>query len=186
MTENAPGTAVAVASKGPARGYSWPPFEPGNIAHLKHGAFSSRAVGERAGLVLQELAAQRPDLVADENALSLALLARATAREELAHEGLEAASAAGRDVSPRLLEAATAAARVARELADSLGIGPLAAAQLRQTRSSAALNVASLAQQAPLVLAAIQRALSVCGLAERAQDVVAALDAALMEVTEDD
>lgn len=28
----------------PARGYSWPPFEPGNTVALKHGATSSRKV----------------------------------------------------------------------------------------------------------------------------------------------
>ena len=29
-------------SRGPSRGYRWPPFEPGNAAALKHGADSER------------------------------------------------------------------------------------------------------------------------------------------------
>jgi hypothetical protein len=188
-----------------------PPFEPGNELavkpgndlSLKHGAYSARVVGARAEVVRAELLALVPGLADDpESASPLALYCRAVAREELAHEAIEAGSLSPRvleiirkqfpqmiqpgNVSPRLLEAATAAARAASELGAQLGIGPRASAELRQIRSQAALNVASLAQQAPLVLAAIQRALTVCGLAERAQDVVAALDRALMEVTEDD
>ena len=171
MTETpAPGTDVQPAGDRPARGYSWPPFEGGNLAHLRHGAFSSRVVGQRAGLVLQEILAQRPGLADDpESASPLALYCRAVAREELAHEAIEAGSISPRlleivrqrmpeaiqpgNVSPRLLEAASAAARVAAELGAQLGIGPRAAAELRQIRSQAALNVAALAQQAPLVLA---------------------------------
>ncbi len=181
----------------------YPDFEPGNQLSLKHGAYSPRVVGERAELVRAELLRLVPGLADDpESASPLALYCRAVAREELAHEAIEAGSINPRlleivrrqipqaiqpgNVSPRLLEAASAAARVAAELGAQLGIGPRAAAELRQIRSQAALNVAALAQQAPLVLAAIQRALNACGLAERALDVVAALDRALMEVTEDD
>lgn len=34
--------------KGPARGYSWPPFAPGHTMSVVHGAFSERAVAPRA------------------------------------------------------------------------------------------------------------------------------------------
>lgn len=37
----------------PARPYSWPPFEPGNAAHLTHGARSARLVGERAAELVE-------------------------------------------------------------------------------------------------------------------------------------
>jgi hypothetical protein len=103
----------------------------------------------------------------------------------LAHEGLELSFAAGKPVSPRLLEAASSAARVAKELGDGLGVGPRAQAELSQIRTETALSLSLLAQQAPAVLAAIQRALAVCGLAERGDEVIAALDAALVEVAED-
>jgi hypothetical protein len=41
---------------GPARGYTWPPFEPGNVAAIRHGAFSERRIAPladraRAGLL---------------------------------------------------------------------------------------------------------------------------------------
>jgi hypothetical protein len=37
-----PPATTAPASASPARGYSWPPFQPGHTASLKHGAESSR------------------------------------------------------------------------------------------------------------------------------------------------
>lgn len=37
-------TAVERPSAGPARGYSWPPFEPGHERSLQHGAYSPRKV----------------------------------------------------------------------------------------------------------------------------------------------
>jgi hypothetical protein len=202
MTETPSTDVQPAAGKRPARGYSWPPFEPGHELSLRHGTYSPRVVGARAELVRAELLDLVPGLADDpESASPLALYCRAVAREELAHEAIEAGSLSPHvleiirkqfpqmlqpgNVSPRLLEAATAAARVASELGAQLGIGPRAAAELRQIRSQAALNVAQLAQQAPLVLAAIRQALTLCGLAERAQDVVAALDQALQEVTDD-
>ena len=87
-------------------------------------------------------------------------------REELSHEGIERMAANG-PISTRLLEAASAAARVARELGDALGVGPRAAAELHQIRAETALSMAVLAREAPAVLAAIQRALAACGLEER-------------------
>lgn len=172
--------------KGPASDYSWAPFEVGNLANLRHGARSPRKVGERAELVRADLLQSRPDLADDpESALPVALFCRAVAREELAHEGLERAGVNSLPISPRLLEAASAAARVARELGDGLGIGPRASAELRQIQTETALSLSLLAQQAPAVLAAINRALAACGLAERGDEVIAALDAALVEVAED-
>jgi hypothetical protein len=179
-----------------------PPFEPGHELALKHGAYSPRKVGERAEIVRDELLDLIPGLGDDpESASPLALYARAVAREELAHEAIEAGSLSPHvleiirkqfpamlqpgNVSPRLLEAATAAARVASELGAQLGIGPLAGAQLRQVRSQAALNVAALLQQAPAVMAAIERALRATGLEEHSERFTAALDAALVEVMQD-
>jgi hypothetical protein len=177
------GSALTCRPGHPAR---HEPFEPGHLLALKHGAYSPRLVGERAELVRSDLLAALPGLTEDpESTLPVALYCRAVAREELAHEGLEAAVASGKPISPRLLEAASAAARVARELGDGLGVGPRASAELSQIRAETALSLAQLAQQAPAVLAALNRALAVCGLAERAQEVVAALGAALTEVSED-
>jgi hypothetical protein len=44
---------------GPRRGYSWPPFEPGNLAALKHGARSPRIlapIAEQLGAGLAQVA----------------------------------------------------------------------------------------------------------------------------------
>lgn len=49
----------AKVGKGPARGYSWPPFEKGNKAALAHGAWSPRSirpVAERLAAELVEVA----------------------------------------------------------------------------------------------------------------------------------
>ena len=44
----------------PARGYTWPPFEPGNEAALKHGARSERRWRPIADRLAAELLAERP------------------------------------------------------------------------------------------------------------------------------
>ena len=182
MSETPGDLVLAEHGNRPARGYSWAPFEPGNLVALRHGARSPRKVGERAELVRADLLSSCPGLAEDaESALPVELYCRAVAREELAHEGLERAATNNLPISPRLLEAASAAARVAREL----GIGPRASAELSQIRTETALSLSLLVQQAPAVLAAIQRALAACGLAERGEEIVAALDVALVEVAED-
>jgi hypothetical protein len=40
----------------PPRGYSWPPFEPGNVAAVRHGTFSSRRVAQVAQTLRPTLA----------------------------------------------------------------------------------------------------------------------------------
>jgi hypothetical protein len=45
---------------GPARGYSWPPFEPGNTAALKHGARSPRVLQPIADQLAAGLAQVAP------------------------------------------------------------------------------------------------------------------------------
>jgi len=40
----------------PPRGYSWPPFEPGNVAAVRHGACSSPKVAEVAETLRPTLA----------------------------------------------------------------------------------------------------------------------------------
>jgi hypothetical protein len=51
--------------KGPARGYSWPPFEPGNTKSLVHGAYSERVVAPRAEALMTSVLedAESPDHV---------------------------------------------------------------------------------------------------------------------------
>ena len=162
-----------------------PDYQPGNRygeLSVRHGAYSPRKVGELAQVVRDELVAMVPSLGSDvESASLLAAYCRATAREELGHLAIEAGN-----LSPRLLEAVSASSRVAKELGDSLGLGPLASAQLREVRSKAALNVAELLRQAPSIMAAIAKALRATGLEEHSERFTAALDAALVEVMQQD
>jgi hypothetical protein len=53
---------------GPARRYSWPPFEPGNLAGLKHGAQSDRLVEPRARELLAAILEANPHLDATRDA----------------------------------------------------------------------------------------------------------------------
>jgi hypothetical protein len=185
MTETpapAPGTDVEPAGKRPARGYSWPPFAPGHELSLKHGAWSPRKVGERAQVVRDEILDLVPGLADDpESASPLALYCRAVAREELCHEAIE-----NGNMSPRLVEASSTSARVAKELGDAIGLGPRASAELRQIRAQTALTMSELARQAPEVLEAVRRTLAALGLDARSDEFEQQLAYQLEEVAGDD
>ncbi len=149
--------------------------------------YSERKIGERASEVLADLAQVMPDLVNDPDSAALVgLYVRAVAREQLGHLALERASAANAPISPRLLEAVSAAARVAKELGDSLGVGPRASAELRQIRAQTALTMSELARQAPAVLEAVRRTLVALGLNERGDEFEQQLALQLEEVAGDD
>ena len=52
------GEVPAKVGKGPARGYSWPPFEPGNKAAVKHSLYSEEgraAVAELVGPYVESM-----------------------------------------------------------------------------------------------------------------------------------
>jgi hypothetical protein len=111
----------------PARGYSWPQAEPGNTLATKHGAYSERAIAERAGEVHAALLEVAPWCDEDRYLPSVHRYLQATAREQLAHEALMANT----KLSPRLLETATAAARLAWSMGDQLGLTPAGHARLK-------------------------------------------------------
>src|SRR5664280_3386808 len=98
----------------PPRGYSWPDATPGNTLALKHGTYSDRAIAERAAVVHASLLEVAPWCAEDRYLPSVNRYLQATARETLAHEALMA----GGKLSPRLLETATAAARLAWQMGD--------------------------------------------------------------------
>jgi len=125
----------------PARGYSWPPFEKGHTASLVHGAYSERAIAERAEQVHERLLEVAPWVDQDHFAPSVHRYVQATAREQLAHEHLMASD----KLSPRLLEAATAAARLAWSMGDALGLTPAGHAKLKMLVAGGEHAEASLA-----------------------------------------
>lgn len=118
-----------------------PDFELGNAVALRHGAYSERAIAQRAEQVHGALLKTAPWLAEDHYAPAVARYLQATAREQLAHEALMASP----KLSPRLLEAATAAARLAWMMGDALGLTPAGHAKLRLLTAGTVTAEASLA-----------------------------------------
>ena len=126
------------------------PYEVGNLAALRHGAYSDRTIAERAEQVHAQLLDVAPWLDQPWMAPALDRYLRACAREQLAHDGIEKAAAEkGPDKIPtRLLEAATAATRLAATLAADLGLSPFGHARLRAVAGAAATTEHTLEQLA--------------------------------------
>jgi hypothetical protein len=158
----------------PARNYSWPDAAPGNLLALKHGAFSSRLIGERAGTVLAEIVQRAPHVAErPEFATAIEILARAVARSELIHEHIERAGIA--KCSYRLLETASTTDNVASKLAGQLGLDPRSFVEIRALGSITDLNLAMFAKLAPEVPHAIETALARLGLGDRSDEFTEAL-----------
>ena len=121
-----------------------PDFEPGNELALRHGTYSPRAVAERAALVHASLLEVAPWCAEDRYLPSVNRYLQATARETLAHEALMA----GGKLSTRLLETATAAARLAWQMGDQLGLTPAGHARLKMLTAGGEHAEASLADLA--------------------------------------
>ena len=126
-------------------GQERPPFEPGNQLGLRHGAYSERAIAERAEQVHAALLEFLPWCADPRYSVSLQRYSQATAREQLAHEAL---MSAGGKVSARLLEAATSAARLAWLMGDQLGLTPAGHAKLKMLAAGATEAEASLSDLA--------------------------------------
>ncbi len=131
----------------PARGYSWPPFEPGNDVAVRHGAESERFIAERAEQVHAAILEVAPWIDEPHFLPEVARYLRACAREELLHSAIEQVAAAkGADKVPsRQWEQATAAARLASQLAAGLGLTPAGHARLRAVAGTAAVTEVTLA-----------------------------------------
>jgi hypothetical protein len=104
------------------------PAEPGNVLALKHGAYSPRSIEAEAGKVHEALLEVAPWCDQPQYLPSVNRYLEASAREALAHRALMASSP---KLSPRLLEAATSAARLAWLMGDQLGLTPAGHARLK-------------------------------------------------------
>jgi len=138
------------ARGGAARGYSWPPFEAGNTAAMRSGAYSPRVAGPLAEVKLGELLAADwlPDRVKGPEARGgLEKLAQLLARAELLGSEVSALDLAVSTVPRRpagknspmdlWLEAE---AQVARQM-DRLGIdGPSLLAEQREAQAEGDLE----------------------------------------------
>jgi len=68
-----------------ARGYSWPPFEQGNLKAVRHGVHSQRIISAKTAEVREELIAQCPWVV-ELDLVTVELYCRAAARHYLLHD----------------------------------------------------------------------------------------------------
>ncbi|WP_214365625.1 hypothetical protein [Pseudonocardia sp. H11422] len=132
-----------------ARGYSWPPFEPGNEVGLRHGAYSPRRVDPLARELVDQ-ALGDPDLgylAAPSYRPALWAWARAEAQVQLLAEYLERFGA-DPDFGDRAVSAAYNAHHRAEARADSarrrLGLDPLSRARLGRDVTAAQVDLVSL------------------------------------------
>lgn len=131
----------------PARGYSWPPFEKGNMVTLRHGAYSPRRVDPLAEEIL--LAVLGPEQIAylNDPTYSPALWAwgRAEARVQLLDEYVAKVGMFDQNgnVTPAYKEQqiAESAAMGHRK---RLGLDPLSRAQLGRDLTSMSVDLARL------------------------------------------
>jgi hypothetical protein len=115
------------AGRGAARGYSWPPFEPGNRASLKHGLF---ALIEDEEEIVQIAAVVRSSLplYAPHFEIGVELLAGRLWRLRRAYRYVSATPEGER--SRAFEEALNALENVVSRTIARLGLDPLAAAEL--------------------------------------------------------
>ena len=136
---------------GPARGYSWPPFEPGNLAAVTHGARSPALVRERAEQLAPQVLEVHPHL--DERRDGPAVMRYATllARIERVYAWLgERADAVFADVESGEVHGVYQRLgeweRAAGLSEDRLGLSPLTRAKLGIDQLRAADLVTALAE----------------------------------------
>lgn len=152
MTGQDPGEAVE--ERRPARGYSWPPFEPGNEVALRHGAYSPRKVEPLANELVERVVAQAqaaesptPWLRDVTYAPAVWAWARAEARVQLLEEWLMSRGSVGVDAegevqgAAKLLTRYEASAARARQ---ALGLDPLSRARLGKDVAAAEVDMAKL------------------------------------------
>jgi hypothetical protein len=140
----------------PARGYSWPPFEPGNVKSLKHGADSPRVIREEAVAVHAHLLEVAPWLDRPEFLPSVARYLAAEVRWQILHTYIsQIVTERGAGAVPsRTFEQVTAAARLAAQLGHELGLSPLGRAEVQAAVAKAEIagaTVADLAEQGKLI-----------------------------------
>ena len=134
----------------PARGYSWPPFEPGNLKALRHGGNSPRLIAEKAREVHAALLDVAPYLAEPKFLPAVERYLNAAAREALLHDHVSRLSAeqgAGA-VPARVWEQVTSAARLAARLGTDLGLDPIGHARIRALSVTAEASEATLADLA--------------------------------------
>jgi hypothetical protein len=124
-----------------------PDFGPGNSLALTHGAQSERAIAAKAAEVHEQLLELAPWCDRPHFLPSVNRYLQAASREALLHSHIVRLSAdKGPGAVPaRVWESATAATRLAHNLAGDLGLTPLGEARLRAVAGTAAVTEVTLA-----------------------------------------
>lgn len=123
-------------SGSPMRGYSWPPFEPGNEAALTHGAYSANRVEPIATALRAQLLEVAAWCAAPAFAATVAAWSQAEARARLLQLYLDEVGLLDAEGEPRsALAALDKAERAASRLREQLGLTPAAWAALRRAWS---------------------------------------------------
>lgn len=118
-------------SAGPARGYSWAPFEPGHAAALRHGATSPRVVQPIAERLAGELADSAPWTAGASHRATVSAWSWAEAQASVLRSYLDEHGVLDEEGEPR--PAAALLDKVekrATNLRGELGLSPLALAKL--------------------------------------------------------
>jgi hypothetical protein len=121
--------ARRAVGKGPARGYSWPPFEPGNRAAVRHGIYLTKFSDEEREEIEEITDALRDSLPLYSTAFepTLRLCAARVWRWRRAYRYL---ADRGEDVPHVLLRDLSTLERALQRDFDSLGVNPRAASEL--------------------------------------------------------
>jgi len=117
------------------------PYEPGNLAALKHGMYSERMVDPIAVMFIESVVARRPDLLSHPEALHA--WARAEARALMLAEYV-CEVGIGSDAAQRAMRYESQFQRLALSLRQSLGLDPKSEAELVNAQADAARQVVDL------------------------------------------
>lgn len=119
----------------PARGYSWPPLQPGHTLSMRHGVWSKRRTDPVAAELVEALLSDRPDLERFPEAVHA--WSRAEARCLLLAEWLSMPDASQKATEGALRHLASFE-RLAAQLRNDLGLTPTSEARLAKERAEAA------------------------------------------------
>ena len=120
-------THVLTAEDRAVRGYSWPPFEKGNQAALKHGAYSEQLASEKVAEISLQFLQAAPWLDSPEYRPAVARYLRAEAVSVLSFAAIEriAAAEGAERVPKKLWQAWNAATNTAARQGSLLGLDPM-------------------------------------------------------------
>lgn len=136
---------MAEGSGRPARGYSWPPFQPGHTLTMRHGAYSPRRVDPLATTLVEAVMEATPYLGEASYAPALWAWARAEARVQLLTEWLDDHGLLDDDGRPRgAADLLVRCERLAAESRARLGLDPLSRARLGRDVTAARVDLAQL------------------------------------------